>query len=108
MNWAYVHLILNHFPVIGTVLGLLLFLWAMARRSEELKGGACGLFVLAGLLALPTYWTGEPAEDRVKGLPGVAQALVEEHEDAATFAVIASAVLGALALSGLVLARRRG
>jgi uncharacterized membrane protein len=108
MNWAYVHLVLNHFPVVGTVLGLLLLLWALARRSEELKGGACGLFVLAGLLALPTYWTGEPAEDRVKGLPGVAQALIEEHEEAAMFAVIASAVLGAMALTALALARLRG
>ena len=37
MSWGYVHLLLNHVPVIGTILGLLLMLVAFVRKSEELK-----------------------------------------------------------------------
>lgn len=37
MNWAHVHLSLNHLPVVGTFFGVLLLLLALLRKSEELK-----------------------------------------------------------------------
>ncbi|MCI0564610.1 MAG: hypothetical protein MN733_39585, partial [Nitrososphaera sp.] len=69
MNLAHVHLLLNHFPVIGTVFGFLFLAYAMAKKSEELKKVSLGIFVLIALIALPVYFTGEPAEEVVKHLP---------------------------------------
>jgi hypothetical protein len=81
MNWAYVHLALNHLPVIGAIFGVLLLLLALLRKSEELKRVSLGVFVITALLALPIYFTGEPAEEVVEHLPGVAEPLIERHEN---------------------------
>jgi hypothetical protein len=35
MNWAHVHLMINHFPVIGALGAILLLVYALVRKSEE-------------------------------------------------------------------------
>src|SRR5215217_3565000 len=40
MTWAHVHLALNHVPVIGLPIAVLLLAWALVRRSAELTGRA--------------------------------------------------------------------
>lgn len=107
MNATHLHLLLNHVPVLGTVIGLGLFAFASWRRSEDIKRAALGLFVMAALVAIPTYLTGEPAEDSVESLPGVSHPLVERHEDAAAVALTGVLVLGVLALVGLIWFRRQ-
>jgi hypothetical protein len=106
MNWAYVHLALNHLPVIGAIFGVLLLLLALVRKSEELKRVSLGVFVITALLALPVYFTGEPAEEVVEHLPGVAEPLIERHENAALFALLMAGGAGVVALAGLILFRR--
>ena len=106
MNGAYLHLLLNHLPVIGTIFGLLLLLFALLRKSEEVKRVALSVFVLTALAAVPTYLTGEPAEEVAEHLPGVAKALIEQHESAALLALSAALATGVVALAGLFLAWR--
>lgn len=106
MNQTHLHLLLNHVPVLGTAFGLGLLAFGLGRQSEDLKKAALVVFVLAALLAVPVYLTGEPAEDAVKALPGVSMPLAERHEQAAAVAFTADLVLGAAALAGLLLFRR--
>jgi putative effector of murein hydrolase LrgA (UPF0299 family) len=106
MNWAYIHLMLNHLPVIGSIFGVLLLLFVLLRKGEELKRVSFGVFVLTALLALPVYFTGEPAGEMVEHLPGVVESLIEEHEDAALFALLMAGATGVVALAGLILFRR--
>lgn len=105
MNGAHFHLLLNHLPVLGTAFGLLLLLFALLRKSDELKQVSLGVLVLTALSAVPAYLTGEPAEEIVENLPGVAKALVEQHESAALVALSAALATGVVALAGLWLAR---
>ena len=107
MNATHLHLLLNHVPVLGTVLGLGLLAFASWRRSEDLKRAALALFVIAALVAIPTYVTGEPAEDTVKSLPGVTHPLIEQHENAAVVAFTGVLALGVVALAGLYWFRRQ-
>ncbi len=107
MNQAHLHLLLNHFPVIGAILCLLLLLFALIRKSDELKRASLGGLVLISLLTIPAFLTGEPAEELVENLPGVSHALIEAHEEAALVAFIALGLTGALALVGLIWFRRR-
>jgi hypothetical protein len=106
MNWAHVHLLLSHLPVIGTIFGVLLLLLALVRKSEELKRVSLGVFVFTALLALPVYFTGEPAEKVVEHLPGVAESLIDRHKDAALFALLMAGSAGIVALISLILFRR--
>jgi uncharacterized membrane protein len=107
INSAHVHLLMNHLPIIGTAFGLLLLAAGIIRRSDDLKKAGLTTFALAAIITLPVYLTGEPAEEIVEGLPGVSEAIVEEHEDAALIASIACGVLGALAAFGLVRSWRK-
>lgn len=107
MNFIHVHLLMNHLPVIGTFVGLCLLLAAMLRKSDELSRTALVVFVLAGIIAVPTYLTGEQAEVLVQSIPAISRNVVLRHDDAAAFALGGAIVLGLLALLGLVLMRTR-
>lgn len=106
MNIAHLHLILNHFPVVGSVIVALLLALALYRRSDELGRAALLLAALVGAVSVVVYFTGEPAEELVERLPGVSEAITEQHEEAALVATIVVAALGALSLA--VLGMHRG
>lgn len=105
MNGAHLHLLLNHLPVIGVVIGFLLLSAARLRKSAELTKVSLGLLALVALIALPVYITGEPAEEVVEHLPGVSEGLIERHEQAGIVALIAMGITGAVSLAGLLLFR---
>lgn len=107
MSVVHLHLLLNHFPVIGAVIALLLFAYAAWRGGTEVLRATLGLYVLIGLVAVVVYLTGEPAEEAVEGLPGVSETMLESHETAALFATIALGIAGALAFVALLVQRRR-
>lgn len=107
MNWPHLHLMLNHVPVLGTVFGLALLAWGSYRRNVSLQRAALVTFVLAALVAIPVFLTGEPTEEAVEDLAGVAGNAIDAHEAAALVSLIGVELLGALALAGLLLARSR-
>jgi uncharacterized membrane protein len=96
---------LNHVPVLGTMFGLGLLLFAFWRKRDELKKVALGIFVFSALFSVPVYLTGEPAEDAVKAF-GISEPLIESHEEAASVAFTGVVVLGVVALAGLLRFRR--
>jgi len=107
MNTVHLHLLLNHLPVVGTLIGTLLLAVALLRRSDELGRVSLGLFALLGVIALAVYLTGEPAEDAVEKLPGFSHGVVDRHQDAALVATIVVGLVGTFALASLLFYRRR-
>jgi hypothetical protein len=101
MNWAHLHLALNHVPVIGLPIVLLLLGWAIVRRSAELLKASFGLIILLAVVTVIVQVTGEPAEELVEGLPGVVESMVEAHEESALLGTIGLVVVGLVALFGL-------
>jgi uncharacterized membrane protein len=106
MNLAHVHLLLNHFPVIGTLITIGMFLGALAGRSEELKRASLIIFLVIALLTIPTYMSGNAAQQAIKDLPGVSESLVVAHQNAALLAYVFMEVTGAVAWFGLWQYRR--
>jgi uncharacterized membrane protein len=101
MNWTHLHLLSNHLPVVGTVFGVGLLAWGVLRRNDAVQRAALGTFVLVALLALPAYFTGEPAERVMEHAAGVGEASIDAHEAAALMALIGVEVVGFLALIAL-------
>ena len=108
INWAHVHLMINHFPVIGVFGGILLLVYALVRKSEEIKMVSLGVFVLIALITIPVFFTGEGAEDVVKHIPGVTEAYIGRHEELAELTLVLMEILGVLSLTGLVLLKLKG
>lgn len=107
MSPVHLHLILNHVPVVGTLMGVCLLAWAVLRRDDRLIRVCLGMFAVLAAVALATFLTGEPAEEAVEGLAGVSESLVEQHEGAARLATIALGFLGLLSVAVLLRFRTR-
>ena len=58
MNLAHLHLLLNHFPIIGTIVGVGLFLVSLAGKNDDLKRAGLIIFAVMALLSLPTFFSG--------------------------------------------------
>ena len=108
MNWAHVHLMINHFPVIGVLGALLVFGYGLVRKSDEVKLLGLGLFVLIALITIPVFFTGQAAEKVVKDLPGVTESSIGTHEEMAMLALSLIELLGVVALGGLFFVRKSG
>lgn len=104
MNATHLHLLLNHFPVIGTLIGSGLLLWGIFKKQDNIKSIAAAILALMAIIAIPVYLTGEPAEESVEKLPGVSEAMIELHEDAATIAIWLMGITGIAALAALFFA----
>jgi hypothetical protein len=106
LNGAHLHLMVNHFPVIGIVFSMLLFLYGLIRGSEEIKKTGLGAFILLALITVPVYFTGEGAEKAIKGLPGATEAFIGRHEEMAGLSSVLIEILGIMSLAGLYFFRR--
>jgi hypothetical protein len=102
MNYAHIHLILNHMPVLGIGFGIVLMIYGFIRKSDEVKRVSLGVFVLAALITIPVYLTGEPAEEVVENLAGVSEAFIDPHQDWGFQSLILMEITGALALLNLI------
>ena len=107
MDAVYFHLAMNHFPVIASIFGLLILGYGVLRRNDPLTSTGLVIMIVTGLVAIPVYLTGEPAEEVVEGLPGVIENFIESHEDFAKVALTSAIVSGAVSLVALLFSRAR-
>jgi len=101
MYSAHIHLLLNHWPIIGSFIGLGLFLVSLLANSDDLKQASLALLALIALLAIPTYMSGSLAQDVIKDSPGLSEALIQTHQGAALLALVFMEITGFAALLGL-------
>jgi hypothetical protein len=108
MNTAHFHLLVNHLPLFAAMFGGVLMAAGLWRRSESLTRAGLMLGLVAGLGAGLASFSGERAEELVEGLQGVAEAAIEEHEEAAEVTLWTGIVLGAVSLLALLVPATRG
>jgi len=106
MNLVEVHLLLNHFPTIGMIVGLGVFIVALAANSNDLKRASLGIFFFIALLSIPAFVTGTAAELALSKTPEVNKTMVLRHENAAFAALAVMELTGGLAWLGLWQYRR--
>lgn len=102
MDYAHAHLFSNHFPVIGSIITFIFFVYAIIRKRDDLIRLSLWFFVVIALLIIPVYLTGEPAEKSIENLPGITEELSEKHESAALISLIIIDAIGVAALIGIV------
>ncbi len=85
MNDAHLHLLFNHYPIIGTLFGVLFLGYGLFAKNKSILHAGLLLLFLMALLAIPTQLTGEGAEEIVEEL-GVDHDVIHAHEEAAELA----------------------
>lgn len=101
MNDAHLHMVVNHFPIIGTILGAGILLAGILFKNNTVKNVAYVLFVVAAVFAAVSMATGEGAEEMVEDMPTVGHDIIHEHEEIAEKLALSLYVLGAISLFGL-------
>jgi uncharacterized membrane protein len=106
MDLTHIHLLLNHFPTIGMIIGGGLFLISLITNSDDLKRASLVVLVGIALISIPTYLSGNGAQDALKSAQGVSKSLIETHEGTAFVGLGFMEFLGAFAWLGLWQFRR--
>lgn len=101
MNDAYLHLLINHIPVILAPLGALAAILALVKRNRTVWLYAVATLTLAGAAVYPVKFTGERAEKVVeRAIPTVSKDAIHDHEEAgdtATWILLATGAISAWA-----------
>ena len=101
MNLPHIHLLLNHWPIIGAFIALGLFAIALATRNSDIRQVSLILFAFISLMAIPVYLSGNAAADALKKTPELSKSAVEAHEGAALLAFSFLELTGIFSLFGL-------
>jgi hypothetical protein len=100
----YIHVILNHLPIYGSMLGALALAIALLLRSRAAQITALVLTLIAGVSAYPVFVTGQRAYKTVRRMADDTGAdALDEHMDRAEKTIGAFYFLAFLALAGLLI-----
>ena len=83
MNEAHLHMVVNHFPIIGMIVGFVILVSGLLFKSRVTKRIGTITLLLTSLFVFPSFESGEGAEEIVEHLPGVSENLIEKHEELA-------------------------
>ena len=113
-DMAHLHLLLNHFPTIGFLVGLGLYVVAFLIKSDDLMRAGLVILLSIALLSIPIYVTGNAAQEALCRTspdmpcpePGISRAVILAHEGAALVALAFMELAGAFAWLALWQQRR--
>jgi len=102
MDYTHIHLILTHFPIVGTLIATAILAYGIFAKEDSVKKAALVLLFVLALISIPVFVSGEKAEHSVEHLAGVSEHFIEEHEELAEKAIWLMAFLGALSLGSFI------
>lgn len=98
-SWPYLHTLINHFPIILTVVGTLALLLALVYPRRGLWLYALGTLTLAGITIYPAWLSGDQAAETVHKAWYIQPGSIHQHAQAADITMY---LLLALGLASLV------
>jgi uncharacterized membrane protein len=107
MDSTYFHLVLTHFPIIGTMFGVVLLAYGIYSKNDLFKKAGLLTFIATALVGIPAFLTGDGAAEALKQLKSIPEDLINAHEELGEKAVWVIEALGLLSLIGLFLDYRK-
>jgi uncharacterized membrane protein len=105
-SWSHFHILVTIFPSIGLVFVLGFYVAAMVADNEAMKRSCLVLFVILGLLAIPTYLSGDHSMELLSQDPKISKDLMNAHYGWGLTSLAVLAMTGAAALIALWRFRR--
>jgi uncharacterized membrane protein len=101
LDWIHIHLMVNHFPIVLSLIGALATLAALIRKRSSIWTYAAATLVLAGLSAPVALLTGQRAEHEAEKLSFVTEKAIHQHEERAEVAMWLTVAAGVSAIIAL-------
>lgn len=102
MDAQHIHLLFNHFPIVGTLIAAVVLTVALLLRKQPLITAGLWMLVAFAILAIPVFLSGEGAEDAINSA-GATHDYIEAHEHAAELAFYLILGLGVFAIFTLLI-----
>jgi uncharacterized membrane protein len=103
MNDAHLHMVVNHFPIIGTILAIGILTAGLLNKNQSIINTAYVLFIIGAIFGILSMNTGEGAEEMVENMPGIGWEIIHDHEELAEKMALLLNVLGLLSIIALYL-----
>jgi uncharacterized membrane protein len=100
LTWPYTHLLINHFPVVLTVVGLIVAVCAMVSGRRGLWLYAMGTLTAAALIVYPVHFTGDQADHALRDPWYIKRGVIDAHDTAAGVAMVIILVAGVFSAYG--------
>jgi uncharacterized membrane protein len=100
LTWPYVHLLINHFPVVLSVVALIAALGAVITNRRGLWLNAMAMLTAAGLVVYPVHFTGDEADHALHNPWYIKEGVIDAHDSAAgiaTWIIIVAGIVAAYA-----------
>lgn len=107
LTWPNIHLYVNHFPVILSVVGLGVAILALIFRGRLLWLYAMGTLALAGAVVYPVRFSGDQADHALRDPWYIKRGVIDAHDDASLYAMICLLLVGVVSAYGLWRALKR-
>ena len=94
LTWPYVHLLINHFPVVLATMGFFAVLSALVTGRRGLWLYAMGTLTVAGLIIYPVHFSGDEASHALRAVWYIKRDAVHVHDDAAGITMLVTLLAG--------------
>ncbi|SHI86121.1 hypothetical protein [Flavobacterium terrae] len=100
MNDAHLHMVVNHFPIIGLFFGIAILAFGILKKNPQIINIAYVIFVFCMIMGKVSMFTGDKAEDVVENL-GISRNVIHNHEELAEGFMKVMYLLGLVSFFGL-------
>src|SRR5262245_36830453 len=106
-SWSHWHILVSVFPSVGLIFVLGFYVAAIISDNEVMKRTCLLLFVILGLLAIPTYVSGDHSMALLSQNAKISQSLMGTHFGWSVVALGFLVLMGAAALVALWRSRHK-
>src|SRR5450759_197303 len=78
---AHLHLIVNHAPIFGSLFALALLVASYFAAPDVLRRTAFVVLIGTAIAGVAADLTGDPAQDAIRGFPGIRREVIHDHEE---------------------------
>ena len=107
MTIVHLHLLANHFPILGSIFVTALFLVALVLRNPLIQKISLWFLVFIALTTAVAYFSGDQSVNAVRGLADISQPMIEQHASAARTELILMFFTGVVALGSALFYLKR-
>lgn len=103
MNSAHIHLMINHLSLFTTLMGIVILIYTIISKNKNYEKLYLLLFIISVLSIVPTYFSGDGAEEIIEDIKGISKSLIHSHEEMGEKTLIATMFLGFVSLGKLLI-----
>jgi uncharacterized membrane protein len=75
--------VVNHLPIVGTIIGTLVLISGFLLKKEQVKLTALGIYIFSAITGIISNATGEGAEEIIEHIQGISESRIHIHEEMA-------------------------